>query len=130
MTHRSFGVTMIETENTMELEELISKIKLFCEDRDWDQYHNPKDLAIGISTEAAELLDLFRFKNGNEITQSMLEKREQIEDELADVLFFVLRFAQMNDIDLKMALENKLKKNALKYPIEKVKGNNKKYNEY
>lgn len=114
----------------MELEELISKIKHFCQERDWDQYHNPKDLAIGISTEAAELLDLFRFKNGNEITQSMLEKREQIEDELADVLFFVLRFAQMNDIDLKMALENKLKKNALKYPIEKVKGNNKKYNEY
>lgn len=130
MTHRSFGVTMIETENTMELEELISKIKHFCQERDWDQYHNPKDLAIGISTESAELLDLFRFKNGNEITQSMLEKREQIEDELADVLFFVLRFAQMNDIDLKMALENKLEKNALKYPIEKVKGNNKKYNEY
>jgi NTP pyrophosphatase (non-canonical NTP hydrolase) len=114
----------------MELEQLVSAIKNFCEDRDWDQYHNPKDLAIGISTEAAELLDLFRFKNGNEITQTLLDRREHIEDELADVLFFVLRFAQMNDIDLKTALENKLKKNAIKYPIEKVKGNNKKYNEY
>ncbi len=114
----------------MELQQLLSEIKNFCEDRDWDQYHNPKDLAIGISTEAAELLDLFRFKNGEEITQTMCEKREHIEDELADVLFFVLRFAQMNGIDIKVALENKLKKNAMKYPADKVKGINKKYNEY
>jgi NTP pyrophosphatase (non-canonical NTP hydrolase) len=114
----------------MELNELIESIKEFCEQRDWDQYHNPKDLAIGISTEAAELLDLFRFKNGDEIQQTITNKREHIEDELADVLFFVLRFAQMNQIDLKKALEHKMVKNAAKYPIDKVKGNNKKYNEY
>jgi NTP pyrophosphatase (non-canonical NTP hydrolase) len=114
----------------MELNELIESIKEFCEQRDWDQYHNPKDLAIGISTEAAELLDLFRFKNGDEIEQTLANKREHIEDELADVLFFVLRFAQMNQIDLKEALEHKMAKNAAKYPIDKVKGNNKKYNEY
>jgi NTP pyrophosphatase (non-canonical NTP hydrolase) len=114
----------------MELNELIESIKEFCEQRDWDQYHNPKDLAIGISTEAAELLDLFRFKNGDEIEQTFANKREHIEDELADVLFFVLRFAQMNQIDLKEALEHKMAKTAAKYPIDKVKGNNKKYNEY
>ncbi len=114
----------------MELNELIDSIKEFCQQRDWDQYHNPKDLAIGISTEAAELLDLFRFKNGDEIQQTITNKREHIEDELADVLFFVLRFAQMNDIDLKKALEHKMVKNAAKYPVDKVKGNNKKYNEY
>lgn len=114
----------------MELNELIDKIKTFCEERDWDQYHNPKDLAIGISTEAAELLDLFRFKNNEEIQDTVNNRREYIEDELADVLFFVLRFAQTNDIDLKKALENKMAKNAVKYPVDKVKGNNKKYNEY
>lgn len=114
----------------MELNELIDKIKTFCEERDWDQYHNPKDLAIGISTEAAELLDLFRFKNNEEIQATVTNRREHIEDELADVLFFVLRFAQTNDIDLKNALENKMAKNAVKYPVDKVKGNNKKYNEY
>jgi NTP pyrophosphatase (non-canonical NTP hydrolase) len=114
----------------MELNELIDKIKTFCEERDWDQYHNPKDLAIGISTEAAELLDLFRFKNNEEIQDTVINRRELIEDELADVLFFVLRFAQTNDIDLKKALENKMAKNAVKYPVDKVKGNNKKYNEY
>ena len=54
----------------MELNELIDKIKTFCEERDWDKYHNPKDLAIGISTEAAELLDLFRFKNNEEIQEA------------------------------------------------------------
>ena len=114
----------------MEINELIEVIKEFCEQRDWDQYHNPKDLAIGISTEAAELLDLFRFKNGDEIQQTLANRREDIEDELADVLFFVLRFAQMNDIDLKKALEHKMAKNAAKYPVDKVRGNNKKYNEY
>lgn len=114
----------------MELNELIETIKSFCEERDWDQYHNPKDLAIGISTEAAELLDLFRFKNNEEIKETVINKREHIEDELADVLFFVLRFAQTNDIDLKKALGNKMAKNAAKYPVDKVKGNNKKYNEY
>lgn len=114
----------------MELNELIDKIKTFCEERDWDQYHNPKDLAIGISTEAAELLDLFRFKNNEEIQDTVINRRELIEDELADVLFFVLRFAQTNDIDLKKAFENKMAKNAVKYPVDKVKGNNKKYNEY
>lgn len=114
----------------MELNELIDKIKTFCEERDWDKYHNPKDLAIGISTEAAELLDLFRFKNNEEIQETIVNKREHIEDELADVLFFVLRFAQTNDIDLKKALDNKMAKNAVKYPVDKVKGNNKKYNEY
>jgi NTP pyrophosphatase (non-canonical NTP hydrolase) len=114
----------------MEMNELIETIRIFCEERDWDQYHNPKDLAIGISTEAAELLDLFRFKNNEEIQETINNKREHIEDELADVLFFVLRFAQMNNIDLKKALGNKMAKNAEKYPVDLVKGNNKKYNEY
>jgi NTP pyrophosphatase (non-canonical NTP hydrolase) len=77
----------------MELNELIESIKEFCEQRDWINIII-QDLAIGISTEAAELLDLFRFKNGDEIQQTITNKREHIEDELADVLFFVLRFAR------------------------------------
>lgn len=111
--------------------ELAESVRSFCEERDWNQFHNPKDLAIGISTEANELLDLFRFKNENDMKQMFInkDKREQIEDEIADVLFFVLRFAQMNQIDLSVALENKIKKNALKYTMESSKGNNRKYNE-
>jgi len=114
------------------IKELSDKIKVFCEERDWDQFHNPKDLAIGISTEANELLDIFRFKNEEDMLQifNNFEKRERVEEELADVLFFVLRFAQMNNIDLKQALEMKMEKNAAKYTVEQAKGQNKKYNEF
>lgn len=113
------------------IEELTQIIKDFCEARDWDQYHNPKDLAIGLSTESNELLDLFRFKSEEQMKQIMnSNKKEKVEEELADIFFFVLRFAQMNDIQLDEALLNKLEKNNKKYPVELVKGRNEKYNEY
>jgi NTP pyrophosphatase (non-canonical NTP hydrolase) len=110
---------------------LKNEVKRFCEERDWDQFHNPKDLAIGISTEANELLDIFRFKGEEDIKEIMSNpnKRQKIGEELADVLYFLLRFAQMNDFDLSDELDKKLKKNNMKYPVEKAKGSNKKYNE-
>jgi NTP pyrophosphatase (non-canonical NTP hydrolase) len=113
------------------IKELTELVKSFCEERDWDQFHNPKDLAIGISTEANELLDIFRFKSEKDMQQLFIDKdkREHIEEEIADVLFFVLRFAQMNHIDLQSALEMKINKNALKYSVESSKGSNRKYNE-
>jgi NTP pyrophosphatase (non-canonical NTP hydrolase) len=113
------------------IHELTDLVRSFCEERDWDQFHNPKDLAIGISTEANELLDIFRFKSEKDIQQLFLDtdKREHIEEEIADVLFFVLRFAQMNHIDLQKALQMKIEKNALKYSVESSKGSNRKYNE-
>lgn len=109
----------------------MDKVQTFCEERDWDQFHNPKDLAIGISTEANELLDIFRFKDVEDMKKIFADpkKREHVEEELADVFFFLLRFAQRNQIDLKKALEMKMMKNAKKYTVEGSKGNNKKYNE-
>jgi NTP pyrophosphatase (non-canonical NTP hydrolase) len=114
------------------IQELKEKIKKFCDDRDWDQYHNAKELAIGIITEAGELLDLFRFKSEKEIDEMFKnnEKRQQITEEMADVLYFILRLAQRYDIDLTTELNDKLIKNDKKYPVDKVKGLNKKYNEY
>lgn len=118
-------------DNKATIEELKNIVKQFCEDRDWNQFHNPKDLAIGIATEAGELLERFRFKSENDMNALMNSSaKNAIEEELADVLYFVLRFAQMNDIDLSEALENKIKSNGEKYPTEKVKGKNKKYDEY
>ena len=111
--------------------ELENQVARFCQARDWDQFHTPKDLAIGISTEANELLDLFRFKTESDM-KSMLndsDKRRQIEEELADTLFFVLRFAQMNQMYLSKILMDKLDKNEEKYPVEKSKGSNLKYTE-
>ncbi len=113
------------------IEELKQKVKTFCEERNWGQFHNPKELAIGISTEANELLQIFRFKSEKEMQELMnSERKTDVEEELADVLYFVLRFAQMNEIDLSTAIENKIEKNNKKYPLEKAKGCNKKYNEY
>jgi NTP pyrophosphatase (non-canonical NTP hydrolase) len=111
------------------LTDLKETIRRFCEARDWDQYHNAKDLAIGIITEAAELLDHFRFKS-NEESDALLndpEQRHAISQELADILYFVLRLAQRYDIDLSDELAAKLELNAARYPIEKAKGSNKKY---
>jgi NTP pyrophosphatase (non-canonical NTP hydrolase) len=103
-------------------------VRRFCEERDWDQFHTPKDLAIGIATEAGELLEIFRFMRPEQ--QSALlrepESREHIEDELADVFYFVLRFAQMYGVDLGSALERKTVKNALKYPVSVSRGVNRK----
>lgn len=103
----------------------------YCEPRDWDQFHSPKDLAIGMSTEASELLELFRFKSSAEIDAFFTNstKKEEIEDELADVLYFIARFAQKYHIDLSTALARKMIKNKKKYPISKAKGSNKKYTE-
>lgn len=113
------------------IQELKDAVKKFCEDRDWDQYHNAKDLAIGVITESSELLDHFRFKSQDQI-KKMFEnpdKRTEISEEMADVLYFLLRLAQMNNIDLSTELKKKIEKNGLKYPVEKVKGLNKKYTE-
>lgn len=117
-------------ENTT-ISELMNKVQSFCEERDWNQFHNPKDLAIGISTEANELLDIFRFKSEAQMNEifSNHQRREHVEEEIADTLFFILRFAQMNHIDLAKAVDNKIEKNAKKYPVNKVRGNNLKYNE-
>jgi NTP pyrophosphatase (non-canonical NTP hydrolase) len=113
------------------IKELKGKVQKFCEERDWDKFHNPKELAIGMVTEASELLDIFRFKKEEDIKAIISDpnKRQKVGEELADVFYFVLRFAQMNSFDLSEELEKKLEKNNQKYPVEKAKGSNKKYNE-
>ena len=93
-------------------------IREFCQARAWDPYHGPKDLAIGLVTEAAELLEHFRFRNETESLQLLQnpESREQVEDELIDSLFFILRFADKYSVDINQAFERKMLKNAKKYP--------------
>ena len=106
--------------------ELKERIRKFCEEREWDRYHNAKDLAIGIITEASELLEHFRFKQ-SEIIDT---KKEQVCEELSDVIFFSLRLAQRYNIDITTELTKKIAKNAEKYPVEKcLKKEFKKYNE-
>jgi NTP pyrophosphatase (non-canonical NTP hydrolase) len=110
---------------------LKEKIRKFCEDRDWDQFHNAKDLAIALIIENAELLEHFRWKSDKEIKEMFDDKvkKENIEDEMADVLYFLVRIAQKYNIDLSEALERKMAKNEKRYPVDKSRGSNKKYTE-
>ena len=116
----------------MTLKVLKEHARAFCEARDWDQYHDAKELAISIVIESTELLELFRFKNKAEMREifAAADKREEVCDELADVLFALLRFAQLYDIDLTSEFYRKMKKNEAKYPVELARGSNKKYDEF
>ena len=112
--------------------ELKEMARQFSVERDWDQFHNAKDLAIGIVTEASELLEMFRFKSDGEVDRMFKDnlQSKSIRDELADIVYFTVRLAQRYDIDISSSLEEKIRESARKYPIEKAKGSNKKYTEF
>src|SRR3989339_754868 len=100
----------------------------FRDARDWKQFHNPKDMALSLVLEAAEVLEHFQWKKPEEVDAHAQTAKEEIADELGDVAFYLFELADNLGIDLRKALENKIEKNALKYPIEKAKGTIKKYN--
>lgn len=108
------------------MDEIIKKIVAFREERNWAQFHNPKDLAISLNLEASELLELFQWKSSNEALE---QKSDEIQDELADVMYYALLMCHDLGIDPKEAIRNKLKKNAAKYPVDKAFGSNRKYTE-
>jgi len=130
MQEKNYFSTAGDSKTT--IEELKETVKKFCEERDWDQFHNAKDLAIALSIEVSELLEIFRWKSLDEIEQLFLDdkKRGKIEDEMADIFYFLLRIAQKYGVDLSRSLEKKMDKNKNRYPIEKARGSNKKYNEF
>jgi NTP pyrophosphatase (non-canonical NTP hydrolase) len=108
----------MSNDKTTTLSDVKTMVQKFCEERDWDPYHSPKDLAIGLVTEASELLEIFRFVREREL-KPLLEdpaQRERMADELADSLYFILRFAQLYHFDLSDCMDRKMVKNALKYP--------------
>lgn len=108
------------------MKKLMNRINQFRDDRDWRKFHNEKDLAISISLEASELLELFQWKNSEEVVESSLN---EIKEELADVLIYSLMMADNLNLDVEDIIKNKLDLNERKYPIEKSRGSNKKYNE-
>jgi len=109
--------------------ELSERLRKVVGDRDWKQFHNPTQLAMDISVEAGELLELFQWKLENELPKLMVEKRAKIGEELADVFLSCLKFANFNNIDIIAAAWNKVEEMEKKYPVEKAKGSNRKYNE-
>jgi len=114
----------------MEKIELIKKkILKFRDERDWKQFHNPKDLSLSLLLESAELLEHFQWKNGEQINEHLINKKGEISEELADILYYVLLISNDLDIDILKELEKKIEKNKAKYPVDKSKGNSKKYTE-
>lgn len=109
--------------NMTDIEQIQEELRRFNIERDWDQFHNGKDLAIGISVEAAELLEAFLWKDPKDA------KPEKIKEELADVLNYAFQMADKYGLDIKEIMLEKIRRNAAKYPVEKAKGSAKKYNE-
>ena len=110
------------------IKSLTRKIIHFRDARNWAQFHNPKDVAISLTLEAAELLEHFQWKNPAEIEKHIKTNKSEISDEIADVLYYLLLLGHDLKIDVLPALEKKLKKNAKKYPVSKAKGRHTKYN--
>ena len=101
----------------------MKEIVRVTEDRDWDQFHNGKDLALALSIEASELNEAFLWKNPEEVNI------EKVKEELADIMNYAFLIAHKYDMDIKEIILNKLKRNGEKYPVNKAKGSAKKYNE-
>jgi NTP pyrophosphatase (non-canonical NTP hydrolase) len=114
---------------SVSLHELQAIIRKFCDERDWDQFHNPKDLSISLALEAAEVMEHFQWKSPAEMVEHVTSHKSEVGEELVDVLFQVLLMANKLDIDLADAFQVKMKKNAAKYPVEKARGSHKKYTE-
>jgi len=106
-----------------DIQELIKEIRDFRDARDWEQFHNSKDLALALSIEASELLELFLWKDNEGA------KPEKLKEELADILMYAFLLADKHQMDIKQIIQDKIRRNNEKYPVEKAKGNAKKYNE-
>jgi NTP pyrophosphatase (non-canonical NTP hydrolase) len=106
-----------------------ARLRQFMEERDWKQFHNPKDMAIAISLESSELLEHFLWMNGADIDTRVATHGEAIREEMADIGIYLMELCDVLGIDLIAAMFAKLDKAGLKYPIEKAKGSNRKYTE-
>src|SRR4051794_17136250 len=105
-----------------DLEEILAAIRKFRDDRDWMQFHNPKDMAAAIAIEAAELQEVFLWKSSKESSEVAETKRERVVEEVADLAIYLLELVDNLNIDLGDAVRAKLEKNAHKYPADKVRG--------
>ena len=111
------------------IEDLTAEIRAFCEARDWRQFHAPKEMAVAIAAEAGELLQHFVWQTPEQSEQRTRERRDEIADEIADVAILLFELADNLGLDLAGAIRAKLARNELRYPTDKARGSNKKYNE-
>lgn len=111
------------------LEKLKKQLRDFAEIRDWDQFHSPKNLSMALSAEVAEIIEHFQWLTEEQSKNLPQNKLDEVETELADALIYLIRLADKLDIDLLVAAQSKIELNEQKYPVDKAKGNAKKYTE-
>lgn len=112
------------------LDDLRKRVNAFVAERDWSQFHSPKNLAMAMIVEAGEVVEHFQWMTEEESRQLNDEQKEEVGQELSDTLVYLLRIAEVCDIDLIDAANRKIDQNAEKYPADKVKGSNAKYTTY
>jgi NTP pyrophosphatase (non-canonical NTP hydrolase) len=112
-----------------ELEDLRERLRTFAAERDWDQFHSPKNLAMALSAEAGELLEVFQWLTEEQSRNLEPKARAEASEEIADVLLYLVRLADRLGIDLERAAEAKIARNGEKYPAEKARGSSRKYTE-
>ena len=113
-----------------ELEDLRLKLRAFAAERDWDQFHSPKNLSMALSVEASELVECFQWLTEEQSRTLTPQQLAEVTDEIADIQLYLIRLADKLDVDIKQAVRQKIKKNEAKYPADKVRGSAKKYTEY
>ena len=109
---------------------LQQSLRKFASDRDWEQFHNPKNLVMALTVEAGELQEIFQWLTEQQSSTLDVKQRQHVQEEMADVLLYLCRLADVLDIDLQEAAVAKLKRNAEKYPADQVRGKSGKYTEY
>lgn len=119
---------MSRTDKDTRISDLKERVAYFAKERDWEQFHTLKNLSVALAGEAAELMEPFQWLEGDQCEALLSDgaKREAIEDELADVVIYALQFANRGGIDLAVAIDRKMHKNARKYPINLAKGSSEK----
>jgi dCTP diphosphatase len=123
-------MALADSAGMRDLAELKSRVRAFVAERDWERFHSPKNLAMALSVEASELVELFQWLTEEESATLDAAQRGRVAQELADVLWFLVRLSDRLDIDLLEAAELKLAENARKYPADRVRGQSKKYTDY
>ena len=114
---------------TIDLPKIQQIVKQFAEERDWDKFHSVKNLSMALTVESSELMEIFQWLTEDESNRAHLDPKlkTKIEDEVADVFIYLLRIVGKTDMDLEQAILNKMQKNIEKYPVDKARGNSKKY---
>lgn len=122
----------MEKKNHIDLPSVLQEIKQFSEDRDWDQFHSVKNLSMALNIEAGELMELFQWMKEEDSNRAQENPvlMEKLQDEVADVFIYLMRIVSKTGINLEDSVRQKMRKNALKYPVDLSRGNSKKYTEF